>query len=244
MSADSPLRHSWNLTPQEAVALQQELRFRVRLSADFSVEWIKTIAGADCAFDSFDHYGYAGVVVFSYPQLEFVERAGRRGRIEFPYVPGLLSFREAPLLLAAIDKLKHLPDLLIIDGHGLAHPRRFGIACHLGLLLDRPTIGCAKSRLVGDHRPPPAKPGGSVPLTEGDEIIGRVLRTKRNCKPVFVSIGHRIDLDLATRIIMSCVDKYRIPKPTRDADRFVADLKARACRGTSQPRPPERYLPD
>jgi deoxyribonuclease V len=226
MRPQTPLHHSWDLTPKEAAALQVRLGSRVRRKADFTLAQIKTIAGADCAFDLSGRFGYGGLVVFTYPDLTCVERAGRRLKLSFPYVPGLLSFRETPLLLAAAEKLKKLPDLLIIDGQGLAHPRRFGIACHMGLLLDRPTIGCAKSRLVGEHEPVPARPGSHVPLTDGQEIIGRVVRTKRNCKPVFVSIGHRIDLELATLVLLSCVDRYRMPEPSRQADRFVAQLKS------------------
>ena len=152
--------------------------------------------------------------------------SGSSTKVTFPYIPGLLSFREAPLLLAAIDKLDVVPDLFIFDGQGIAHPRRFGIASHMGVLLDKPAIGCAKSRLVGEHRSPASKPGSVAPLTLGSERIGNVLRTKRGCKPVFVSVGHGINLAQATDIIASCVGKYRVPIPTRDADLYVARLKA------------------
>jgi len=220
------IKHSWNLLPKEAIALQHQLHSQVKTKRDFRLNQLKTIAGADCAFDKNGKYGYAGVVVYSWPDLEEVQRAGRRSKVTFPYLPGLLSFREAPLLMAAFDKLNKLPDLIIFDGQGYAHPRRFGIACHLGLLLDRPTIGCAKSRLVGEHEVPSQRPGSVAPLLYQDEQIGNVLRTRRGVKPVFVSIGHRIDLETATKILMKCVDKYRIPRPTRDADLYVAKLKA------------------
>ena len=217
--------HNWDLTPTEAVDLQRQLRDRIKIPQTTTPPKIKTIAGLDCAFDREGGHGYAGVVVYEYPSMTEVRRVGRRSPLTFPYVPGLLSFREVPLLLAALDKLDTWPDLFMLDGHGLAHPRRFGIACHLGLLIDRPTIGCAKSRLVGDHREPGQRPGSHVPLTHHDEVVGRVLRTKRGCKPVFVSAGHRISLEAAVDVVKNCVKTYRIPQPTRGADMFVAKLK-------------------
>ncbi len=221
------IEHSWTLTPTEAIALQQQLRKKVRRSGTLRPNQIKTIAGADCAFDKTGRYGFAGLVVYRYPELEVIRRVGRRSRVTFPYVPGLLSFREAPLLLAAIEKLDKLPDLFIFDGQGIAHPRRIGIASHMGLLLDRPSIGCAKSRLIGRHRTPAQKPGSCSPLTIDGEQVGNVLRTRRGCKPVYVSVGHRINLAQATEIVLNCVGKYRIPIPMRDADLYVAQLKAR-----------------
>lgn len=217
------VEHRWDLSPREAIALQADLRARVR--TDSVLPKIKTIAGGDCAYDKRAQLGYAGWVVYSYPDLEEIQRVGRRAKITFPYVPGLLSFRETPLLLQALDKLERLPDLLILDGHGVAHPRRFGIACHLGLCVDRPTIGCAKSRLVGTHDDPGQEPGSSVALVHNGDDVGCVLRTKRRCKPVFVSAGHRIRLTDATTVIQNCMDGYRIPRPTREADRYVAYLK-------------------
>ncbi len=221
------IEHSWTLTPPEAIALQQQLRKKVRTSGTLRLNQFKTIAGADCAFDKTGRYGFAGVIVYRYPELEVIRRVGRRSKVTFPYVPGLLSFREAPLLLAAIEKLDKLPDLFIFDGQGIAHPRRIGIASHLGLLLDRPSIGCAKSRLIGQHRAPGQRPGSTAPLTIDDEHVGNVLRTKRGCKPIYISPGHRINLAQATEIILKCVHKYRIPIPTRAADLYVAQLKAR-----------------
>lgn len=222
------LTHSWDLTPKQAIALQLELRCSVRQRPGLKIGSIRTIAGADCAFSRDGVYGYAGVVVYTFPDLEEIRRVGRRTKVRFPYVPGLLSFREAPLLLAAFDKLDALPDVVVFDGHGLAHPRRFGIACHMGLLLDRPAIGCAKSRLVGEHHMPARKPGSMAALTIDGETVGQVLRTKRDCKPVYISVGHRIDLRTATRVVMKCMGQYRIPRPTRDADLFVAKLRARS----------------
>jgi len=230
MPTGRKLQHRWDLAPAEAIELQQRLCKQVRTSSTLRKGQLKTIAGADCAFDQSGRYGYAGVVVYRYPQLEVIQRVGRRTKVTFPYIPGLLSFREAPLLLAAIDKLDTLPDLFIFDGQGIAHPRRFGIASHMGVLLDKPSIGCAKSRLVGEHRRLGSKPRSMVPLTLDGERIGNVLRTKRGCKPVFVSVGHRINLTQATDIIVNCIGKYRIPIPTRDADRYVAKLKAQSQR--------------
>ncbi|MCG3138130.1 MAG: Endonuclease V [Phycisphaerae bacterium] len=219
--------HSWELTPSQAIDLQRTLALQIRTQPELRINQIRTIAGADCAFDTTGRIGYAGVIVYSYPQLEELQRVGRQGQVAFPYIPGLLSFREAPLLLQAFDKLEQLPDVIILDGQGIAHPRRFGIACHIGLLLDRPTIGCAKSRLVGDHAEPDQKPGSMTPLMHGDEQVGCVLRTRRNTKPIYLSVGHRLDLLTATTLIMQCVDGYRIPKPTRQADRYVAEMKRR-----------------
>ncbi len=217
--------HNWDLTPSAAVDLQRQLRDRIKIPSTSAPPRIKTIAGLDCAFDRRGNHGYAGIVVYGYPDMNELHRVGRRSTLTFPYVPGLLSFREVPLLLAALEKLETLPDAFMVDGHGLAHPRRFGLACHFGLIVDRPTIGCAKSRLVGDHAQPGHRPGSHVPLIHHDEIVGRVLRTKRGCKPVYISVGHRIDLDAALDIVKNCVGKYRIPQPTRGADMFVAKLK-------------------
>jgi deoxyribonuclease V len=220
------LEHDWNLTPKEAVQLQQSLRSRVVVSKARTLRGVKTLAGADCSFDRNAGWGHAGVIVYSFPELTEIRRVEHRGRVRFPYVPGLLSFREAPLLLEAFGKLAALPDVVVIDGHGLAHPRRVGIASHMGLLLDRPTIGCAKSLLIGEHGALQPGAGSHVPLVHDGQEIGRVLRTRRGCKPVYVSVGHQISLDAATDIIMRCVRTYRIPRPTREADLYVARLKA------------------
>ncbi len=165
------------------------------------------------------------MIVYQLPELVEVHRAAATGPLRFPYVPGLLAFREAPVLLAAFEKLVTEPDVLIFDGQGLAHPRRFGIACHMGLLLDRPSIGCAKSRLCGEHAEPAERAGAAAPLMDGGRQVGAVVRTRDRVKPVFVSIGHRVDLETAVTITLRCVDGYRVPKPTREADRFVAELK-------------------
>jgi deoxyribonuclease V len=142
-----------------------------------------------------------------------------------PYIPGLLAFREAPILARAFEKLNCEPDVVLFDGHGFAHPRRMGIASHMGLLLDKPSIGCAKSRLVGTHQEPGNTPGEWSPLMDGEQQIGAVLRTRGNVKPIFVSCGHKMDLKTALMIVLQCCDGYRIPKPTREADHFVENVK-------------------
>jgi deoxyribonuclease V len=155
------------------------------------------------------------VVVLSYPELGVVETKIVRGRLDFPYVPGLLSFRESPLTLAACERLSITPDLFLVDGQGVAHPRRFGLASHLGLLLDRPTIGCAKSLLCGSHETLEAEPGSCAEVTDRGEAIGVALRTKLGVKPIYVSIGHKIDLSTAVQWVLKCCRGYRIPEPTR-----------------------------
>jgi deoxyribonuclease V len=148
-----------------------------------------------------------------------------RRRLRFPYVPGLLSFRESPVLLAAFARLRTEPDLILIDGQGRAHPRRFGIACHIGILFDKPTIGCAKSRLVGEHQEPGNKAGSTTPLMLEGERIGVVLRTRDDVRPIYVTTGHRVSLDAAVGLVKQCMDGFRIPKPTREADHYVRDLR-------------------
>jgi len=218
-----PLRARWNLSPREAARLQERLRERVVLEDDF--ESVRYVAGADLAFDPETDQAFAGVIVYRFPELEEVERRAARRRLRFPYVPGLLSFREGPALLAAFARLRTEPDLILIDGHGRAHPRLFGIACHLGVLLDKPTIGCAKSLLVGSHYEPGAKAGSSAPLVYRGERVGVVLRTRDGVKPIYVTTGHRVSLDTAVQLVRQCLDGYRIPKPTRQADHYVRDLR-------------------
>jgi deoxyribonuclease V len=155
------------------------------------------------------------VVVLSYPELELVESRIVEREVAFPYVPGLLSFREAPIILAACEKLVNSPDLILVDGQGLAHPRRLGLASHLGLLWDRPTIGCAKSRLCGEHGPIGAGRGEHTELVDGEEVIGAVLRTRMNVKPLYISIGHKINLEAAMQWVLNCGGGYRLPEPTR-----------------------------
>lgn len=213
--------HPWNVIPQEAKAIQNDLAGQVIQHNDFSE--IKTIAGADIALDPTTNTGFAGVIVYSYPDIKELERISATALIEFSYIPGLLAFREGPILLKAFEKLKTKPDLVMFDGQGIAHPRRLGIASHMGLWLDCPTIGVAKTVLIGKYEEPGVTAGSRSPLTHKNETIGIALRTRSNVKPIFVSIGHKIDLPTAVKITLSCLDKTRIPKPTREADRFVGE---------------------
>jgi deoxyribonuclease V len=217
------LRTRWNVTPHEAVRLQETWRERVETQDRYGP--LQYVAGADLAFDPETNLAFAGVIVYRFPELEEVERRMARRKLRFPYVPGLLSFREGPVLLAAFARLRVSPDIILVDGHGRAHPRRFGIACHLGLLLDRPTIGCAKSILVGEATEPGLMAGSTASLVDRGERVGVVLRTRDNVKPICVTTGHRVTLESAVRIVAQCLDGFRIPKPTREADHWVGDLR-------------------
>ena len=223
MAMRPQLKTRWDLTPREAMRLQESLRESVELQDRFGE--IRYVAGADVAFDPETEVAFAGVVVYRFPGLEEVERRMARRRLRFPYVPGLLSFRECPVLLAAFARLRTEPDLILIDGHGRAHPRRFGIACHIGILFDKPTIGCAKSRLVGEHHEPGRKAGSTTPLMLEGERLGVVLRTRDDVRPIYVTTGHRVSLDSAVQLVKQCVDGFRIPRPTREADRYVRGLR-------------------
>lgn len=216
--------HPWNVTRQEAEALQNRLRAQVRVEP-LDVDAMETAAGADISFDKGSDTVFAGFVVLRLPTLEVIERAGVRTTAAFPYVPGLLSFRESPPLLEAWEKLTLRPDALIADGQGLAHPRRFGIACHLGLLLDLPTVGCAKSLLRGAHGPVGDAPGDWTPLVDEGETVGAVLRLKAGVAPVYVSVGHRCDLESALALVRRCAGPTRVPETTRQAHRFVNELR-------------------
>jgi deoxyribonuclease V len=215
--------HGWKVTPGKAQEIQQRLRVRVVLTG--RLLRVRRVAGADVAFDLKRGRAIAGVVAFSFPELEEIERAIATRPLAFPYVPGLLSFREAPALLAAFAKLRHVPDVIFCDGQGYAHPRRFGIACHLGLLLGVPTIGCAKSRLIGEHTEPGRAARNWAPLQDAGETIGAVVRTRAGVKPVYVSVGHRVSLERAVELTLAVCDGFRIPKPTRVADQFVGAVK-------------------
>lgn len=215
--------HDWDLTPKEAIALQNRLRDRVRLQP--LKRKIRTIAGADISFNRFSDRIYAGIVVLSLPDLEVIESTAIRSRTRFPYIPGLLSFRELPALLEAWAKLKTIPDALILDGQGLAHPRRFGIACHAGIWLKIPTIGCAKSILVGKHAELPPEAGSQTPLVDRNEQIGVVLRTKKKVAPVYVSPGHLIDMPGAVNLVQRSLTRYRLPETTRRAHLLVNRLR-------------------
>jgi deoxyribonuclease V len=230
----SVLGTNWNLTPRQAMRLQE--RLRERLVLEDRLDRARFVAGADVAFDPETNTAFAGVIVYRFPELEEVERRMACRRLRFPYVPGLLSFRESPVLLAALRLLRTEPDVILVDGHGLAHPRRFGIACHLGLLLDKPAIGCAKSLLVGEHPEPGIRAGSTALLTLEGEPVGVVLRTRDRVKPIYVTQGHRVSLATAVEIVKACLDGFRIPRPTREADHYVRTLR-QAYQATL--RPPE-----
>lgn len=215
--------HRWDLTPREALALQQELRARVRIEPLSRA--VNTIGGADISFNKFSETIYIGIVVLSLPALQIVDQVGLRGTTKFPYIPGLLSFREAPSLLEAWEQLRIKPDVLMLDGQGLAHPRRFGIACHVGLWLDVPTLGCAKSILVGRHAELPPTAGSQTPLVDRGELVGAALCTKQNVAPVFVSAGHLLSLSDAVALALRSTTKYRQPEPTRQAHLLVNRLR-------------------
>ena len=207
-------KHTWNLTPQEAFQLQERLRTYVKVEP-LPDEGLFSVGGADASFSN--EQVLAAVVVIDYATGKLVERATAALPITYPYVPGLLSFREAPALLAALGELSRLPDLLMVDGHGLAHPRGFGLACHLGVLLDLPTIGCAKSPLVGEYSHLGETAGSTADLVEMGQVLGMAVRTRSGVKPVFVSVGHRVDLPSAVRFVLACTRGYKLPEPTRQA---------------------------
>lgn len=214
----------WNVTPQEAQEIQNRLRSQVRVEP-LDVPALRTAAGADLSFDKGSETVFAGVVVLDLQGVAVIEKAGVRTQAKFPYIPGLLSFRETPPILEAWAKLSVRPDALICDGQGLAHPRRFGIACHLGLLLDLPTVGCAKSILAGHHGPVGPEPGDWAPLIHRGETVGAALRTRVGVSPVFVSVGHRCDLASAIALVRRCAGPTRVPETTRHAHLFVNALR-------------------
>jgi deoxyribonuclease V len=219
---DRSLDHDWNLSWDEARRIQETLAGQVTREDDFGT--IQTVAGVDLAYPRTATgvvTGRAAVVVLTFPELEAVEEHVVTRPVTFPYIPGLLSFREAPIALAALQQLRKLPDVLLVDGHGIAHPRRFGIACHLGVLLNLPTIGCAKSILVGRAVEPGALPGDSTPLMHGGEVIGTAIRTRARSRPLYVSPGHRVSLETAAALVLRCARGYRLPEPTRLADRLA-----------------------
>jgi deoxyribonuclease V len=215
--------HSWDITPTEAVALQQQMRQQVRIEP--LAKPVQTIAGCDISFNKFEETVYAGIVVLSLPDLTVVDEVGVISRANFPYVPGLLSFREAPALLEAWEKLQTPPDAVMFDGQGIAHPRRIGIASHIGLFIERPSFGCAKSVLVGKYDEPAPERGNWSPMKHYGDVIGAALRTKDRTNPVYVSPGHLIDLPAAIELTLACHGGYRIPEPTRRAHNLVNALR-------------------
>ena len=212
--------HDWQVTPQEAIAMQKELSRRV-IKQD-ALGKVNTVAGVDVGYENAGMTTRAAVVVLEFPALTVREVAVARCKTTFPYVPGLLSFRELPAVLQALEKLKSPPDMVLCDGQGYAHPRRFGIACHLGVVTGIPSIGVGKTRLLGVHKPVTNTRGDWQPLLDEDECIGAVLRTRVDVKPVYVSIGHRILLTTAIAYVMRCTPRYRLPETTRQAHRHAS----------------------
>ena len=212
------MQHTWKVTPSRAKTIQQELRGKIILHDDFTS--VKTVAGIDVGLKKSTNTGRAAITILRLADLQVLETAVAEQQLSFPYVPGLLSFREIPVILQAFSGLKRRPDLLLCDGQGIAHPRRFGIACHLGVLVDIPAIGVAKTRLIGNHSTVPGKKGGWTELFDQDEVIGAVLRTRERVKPLFISPGHKISLASSLHYVMKCVTRYRLPETTRTAHKL------------------------
>lgn len=210
--------HAWTVTPDQAREIQARLRPLVVLSDGLT--GVRAVAGLDVGFRG--DRARAAAVVFSYPGLEQLGSALAECPVTFPYVPGLLTFREGPAALAALGRLTIAWDLLLCDGQGYAHPRRLGLASHLGVLLDRPSVGCAKSRLVGSHAEPEQAPGSWTPLVADGEVVGAALRTRRGAKPVYVSVGHRVDLASAIELVLGCTRQHRLPEPARRAHQLAS----------------------
>lgn len=212
-----------HLSASEAIALQQELRTKINLKP--LEKPVSMIAGADISFNKYSTTVYAGIVVMSFPELQVIDKVAVTDITEFPYIPGLLAFREVPALSKAWEKLSIKPDVLVLDGHGIAHPRRMGIAAHFGVVMQTPTLGCAKSRLTGSFKEPDNEPPAYTDLVHQKEVVGKVLRTKKNCKPVFISPGNLITMEESMELILKCIRKYRIPEPTRLAHKYVNEVR-------------------
>ncbi len=217
------LKHRWPENYKDAVRLQERLRSRLVIE-DRTGE-VRIVAGADVSYDKGSDYYHAAVVALKFPEMETIEETHASGKARFPYIPGLLAFREGPIVIKALRKLKSRPDVLMIDGHGVAHPRGFGVASHIGVLTGIPSVGCAKTVLVGEFRGPGTKRGSTSPLIYKNIEVGRALRTKEKVKPVFVSAGHMISLDRACEIALGCCTKYRLPEPTRRAHILVNKVR-------------------
>ena len=217
--------HSWQLSPSEAIALQRELARKIDLTPAIEVEKIHLIAGVDVSANRFSTLLTAGIVVWDKQTGSIVDSAYARAEQEFPYIPGLLSFREIPILIQALTNLHTRVDAILVDGQGIAHPRRLGIAAHLGLLIDVPTVGVAKSRLVGTHAPLDEAAGSTAELMLGHDIIGTVVRSKTGTKPLYVSPGNHIDHASALKLVQECMRGYRLPEPTRLAHLYVNEMR-------------------
>lgn len=216
--------HPWNVTPEEARRIQLELREKLVPEPPPGFR-PALVGGADVSTERFGDRGYAGVVVLDADTLETVEEATAVEDLAFPYVPGFLSFRELPAISAAWERLERKPDVLVFDGQGTAHPRRFGVACHGGVLLDVPSVGCAKSLLVGKHGPLGEEKGSTAEIVHRGEVVGVALRTRTGVKPVYVSPGHRMDLPTAVELVLRVSPKYREPETTRRSHRLVNELR-------------------
>ncbi|NJL77964.1 MAG: deoxyribonuclease V [Richelia sp. SM1_7_0] len=214
-------RHDWNLTTSEAKIIQEELQKEV-ITEDKFTEPVKYVAGVDMGFEANGTISRAAVAVLSFPDLQLQEQSIARRNTTFPYIPGFLSFREIPAVLDALEQINTIPDIILCDGQGIAHPRRLGIASHLGVIIDMPTIGVAKSLLIGKHQEVAQIKGSWQPLIHKNETIGAVLRTRANVKPVYVSSGHRISLPTAIDYVLRCTPKYRLPETTRIADKLAS----------------------
>jgi deoxyribonuclease V len=216
-----PVPHSWALSPTEAIALQRQMAPRVEREDRLGP--VGFVAGVDVSANDRTGLARAAVVILTNPELREVEVVREEEPLRMPYVPGLLSFREAPVILRAFERVRQAPDLVFVDGQGIAHPRRLGIASHLGVLLDLPTIGCAKSIFVGTHEPLAEDVGAQQPLVDRGEVIGMVVRTRARVKPMIISTGHRVSLPTAVRYVLACGRGYRLPEPTRLADQRAAE---------------------
>ncbi len=212
--------HPWEVSLEEAIAIQNQLRKRLRIEDDFP-DPPAIVGGVDVGFPE-ENRARAAVVVLAFPSLGLAGQAVAERVVSFPYIPGFLSFREIPAVLAALERLPLLPDVLLCDGQGIAHPRRMGIAAHLGVILDHPTVGVGKSRLCGHHEPVPDEKGAWVPLIDRGEVVGAVVRTRKGVKPIYVSPGHRIGLESAVRLVLDCTTRYRLPETIRLAHRLAS----------------------
>lgn len=216
--------HDWNLSPPQAIELQKQLAFEVVREDEFDAP-IRTVAGIDLGYNAANETCRAVVVVLNFPSLDLIESSEAILPIRFPYVPGLLSFRETPAAVKALEKLRTTPDVILCDGQGLAHPRGFGIACHIGLIADRPTLGAAKSVLVGKFENLGETRGSTAPMIYKNQTVGVALRTKDKVQPVYVSVGHKISLETAIDLVLQCAPKYRLPETTRLADKMASYRK-------------------
>lgn len=224
--------HTWDLPPKEAVKVQDSLRAKIACRNTFALEKVRAIAGADISYARKNNLLFAVVAVFSYPELKLLEEQSSISEMNYPYIPGLLVLREGPPLLKAFEAIREEPDLIMFDGHGLSHPRGVGIASHLGVLLDKPTIGVAKTVLSGSHEEPALEKGSTSPLFNAGTEVGEAVRTRDRVKPVFVSVGHKIELETAVDFVVKC-SRYRLPEPVRyahmAADRLRSQHDHRAC---------------